>query len=402
MRHRLTMNASGLSEALGVPIILASARTGDGLDVVIEALSEPSPPSEQSTVAQASDVLASEGNAADSALYECAHRLAEQFGVPSDVLLQSQSSLDRFFLGSLTGGLAFSLVMLVLFQSIFTWAAPAMDGIEAALAWGADGLVPLLPGTLLQDFVADALFGGVGAFLVFVPQIFVLTVIVGIMEDSGYMARAAVICHRPLRFFGLTGKSFVPMLSGVACAIPGIYAARVVESPRKRWLTYLAVPLMPCSARLPVYTLLIAAFIPATPVLGGLLGLQGLAMVGLYLFGLLAGLVVTSLVSRLSPSKDDDLPFVLEMPPYRVPAWGPLLQTALRRSKDFVTKAGAVIFAVTVVVWVLGYFPNGGEDLGASGSAASAAGSSPLCAPGPRLALRRGHPHIFPCPGESS
>jgi ferrous iron transport protein B len=111
---------------------------------------------------------------------------------------------------------------------------------------------------------------------------------------------------------------------------------------------------------------LIAAFIPATPVLGGLLGLQGLAMVGLYLFGLLAGLVVTSLVSRLSPSKDDDLPFVLEMPPYRMPAWGPLFQTALRRSKDFVTKAGAVIFAVTVVVWVLGYFPNGGEDLGAS------------------------------------
>ena len=126
-------------------------------------------------------------------------------------------------------------------------------------------------------------------------------------------------------------------------------------------------------------------------------------MVGLYLFGLLAGLVVTSLVSRLSPSKDDDLPFVLEMPPYRVPAWGPLLQTALRRSKDFVTKAGAVIFAVTVVVWVLGYFPNGGEDPRRFlARRPRPLDRAPLCAPGPRLALRRGHPHIFPLPGKSS
>ena len=187
----------------------------------------------------------------DGALQAQAQELMARFGAPGALLLRGQTRLDGFFLHSLFGGLAFFALMAVLFQSIFTWAAPAMDGIEAALAWGADGLVPLLPGTLLQDFVADALFGGVGAFLVFVPQIFVLTVIVGIMEDSGYMARAAVICHRPLRFFGLTGKSFVPMLSGVACAIPGIYAARVVESPRKRWLTYLAVPLMPARRACP-------------------------------------------------------------------------------------------------------------------------------------------------------
>jgi ferrous iron transport protein B len=162
-----------------------------------------------------------------------------------------------------------------------------------------------------------------------VPQIFVLTLIVGLMEDSGYMARAAVICHRPLRMFGLSGKSFVPMLSGVACAIPGIYAARAVDSPRRRMLTYLAIPLMPCSARLPVYTLLIAAFIPAETALGGIVGMQGLAMFLVYFFGMVVALLVTSFVSRTRPAGPyDDMPFVLEMPPYRLPAWKPLLRGA--------------------------------------------------------------------------
>jgi len=189
---------------------------------------------------------------------------------------------------------------------------------------------------------------------------------VGILEDSGYLARAAVICHKPLRFFGLTGKSFIPMLSGVACAIPGIYAARMVDSPRKRWLTYLAIPLMPCSARLPVYTLVIAAFIPPYQMLGGLIGLQGLAMFVVYFFGMVCGLLVTSIVSRALPDVHKDMPFVLEMPPYRLPSWKPLVRNSWNRSKHFVTKAGTIIFTVTVLVWLLGYFPNFGADLGSS------------------------------------
>jgi len=189
---------------------------------------------------------------------------------------------------------------------------------------------------------------------------------VGMLEDSGYLSRAAVICHRPLRAFGLTGKSFIPMLSGVACAIPGIYAARTIESPRRRWLTYLAIPLMPCSARLPVYALLISAFIPAQTVLGGWVGLQGLAMFGIYLLGIFAGLLVTALVSFTMEDEVDDSPFVLEMPPYRMPSWLPLLRGAWERSRHFVTKAGPVIFWVTMAVWFLGYFPNYGADLGES------------------------------------
>ena len=241
-----------------------------------------------------------------------------------------------------------------------------MDAVEAGLAAIADLVVPLLGSQLARDFTADALFGGVGAFLVFVPQIFVLTFVIGLLEDSGYLARAALICHKPLRLFGLTGKSFIPMLSGVACAIPGIYAARAIDSPRKRLLTYMAIPLMPCSARLPVYTLLIAAFIPADTALGGLVGWQGLAMFCIYFFGMFCALAVTGLVSRSSADHFTDLPFVLELPPYRVPGLLPLLRNAWNRSKHFVTKAGKIIFAVTVVIWVLGYFPNFGADLGAS------------------------------------
>jgi ferrous iron transport protein B len=241
-----------------------------------------------------------------------------------------------------------------------------MDAVELAIQWLATMVLPVIPAGVASDFTSDAIFGGIGAFLVFVPQIFVLTLVVGILEDSGYLARAAVICHKPLRLFGLTGKSFIPMLSGVACAIPGIYAARTVDSTRKRWLTYLAIPLMPCSARLPVYTLIIAAFIPAQKALGGLIGWQGLAMFGIYVFGIVCALLVTATVSRSNENLRNDLPFVLEMPPYRLPSWKPLLRNAWDRSKHFVTKAGKVIFLVTVIIWVLGYFPNYGESLGES------------------------------------
>jgi ferrous iron transport protein B len=156
------------------------------------------------------------------------------------------------------------------------------------------------------------------------------------------------------------------MLSGVACAIPAIYAARSIDSPKKRLLTYMAIPLMPCSARLPVYTLLIAAFIPNTTAFGGLVGLQGLAMFVTYFFGMLCGLIVTGLVSRSREDHYTDLPFVLEMPPYRMPAWQPLIRNSWNRCKHFVTKAGTIILSVTVIIWFFGYFPNHGADLGAS------------------------------------
>ena len=357
-QHGTQFDCSGLSKALRVSVLPLSAKTGAGLEQVSQSLADATVPPEKFQ----SDIIASD----DSVNHLHAQELAEKYGPKGDLLINTQTQLDSFFLHSWLGGLSFLAIMYLLFQSIFTWAAPAMDGVEASIQWLASVVLPLVPAGVASDFVSDALFGGLGAFLVFVPQIFVLTLVVGMLEDSGYLARAAVICHKPLRFFGLTGKSFIPMLSGVACAIPGIYAARTVESTRKRWLTYLAIPLMPCSARLPVYSLIIAAFIPAQKAMGGLIGWQGLAMFGIYLFGILCALLVTAVVSRSNAELRTDLPFVLEMPPYRLPSWRPLIINAWNRSKHFVTKAGKVIFAVTLVIWVLGYFPNYGASLGDS------------------------------------
>ncbi|HSG90355.1 MAG TPA: ferrous iron transporter B [Pseudomonadales bacterium] len=357
-RHGMSLDADALSARLGVPVIPMSGRTGEGLPELEQALAG----LRTATTAPAT----AHADASDRDLHALAVELAAAYGMNGEVLVRNQTRIDSFFLHSVFGGFVFLVIMYLLFQSIFTWAAPAMDAVETGIAWLAGEVVPLIGNQTARDFVADALFGGLGAFLVFVPQIFVLTVVVGIMEDSGYMARAALICHRPLRAFGLTGKSFVPMLSGVACAIPAIYAARSIDSPRRRFLTYLAIPLMPCSARLPVYTLLIAAFIPAQTAFGGVIGLQGLAMFLIYFFGMAVGLVVTSFVSRMTRKDEPDLPFILEMPPYRLPSWVPLLRHAWNRSKHFVTKAGKIIFTVTVVVWFLGYFPNYGADLGAS------------------------------------
>ena len=349
-----------------------SARTSAGLDTLHDAIGE---------VLTTPDPTEQADDTPDLLLRGTSHQLAHKFGPRGDVLLRTQNRLDAFFLHSAFGGVAFFGVMYLLFQSIFTWAQPAMDGVESLLAGLSDIVVPMLGPTIAQDFAADAIFSGLGAFLVFVPQIFVLTFVIGLLEDSGYMARAAVICHRPLRFFGLTGKSFIPMLSGVACAIPGIYAARSIESPRRRFLTYLAIPLMPCSARLPVYTLLIAAFIPASTAFGGLIGWQGLAMFLVYFFGMVVGLIVTAFVSRSSSVEATDLPFVLEMPAYRRPALLPLLRKCWHRCGMFITKAGPIILGVTLVIWVLGYFPNGGGDLGESWLGAMGRVIEPVFAP---------------------
>lgn len=355
-RNGLRFDFAGLAAAVGVPVVPISAKTGEGLEQLMATAKSAKVP----TMVQADDALI----ATDSGSHtRRAHELAKQYGPQGELLVRSQTRLDQFFLHSLGGGLAFFAIMLVLFQSIFTWAAPAMDAVEAAIVAIEELVVPALGDGFAASFASNAIFGGLGAFLVFVPQIFVLTLIVNLLEDSGYLARAALICHRPLQVFGLTGKSFVPMLSGVACAIPGIYAARTVDSPYKRWLTYMAVPLMPCSARLPVYGLLIAAFIPDTMLFGGLIGYQGLAMFGIYVFGIVMALLVTAMVSSAQKDRSDDLPFVLEMPPYRRPGLRPTVRNAWDRSKHFVIKAGPIIFSVTAVIWLLGYFPNQGEDL---------------------------------------
>jgi len=281
------------------------------------------------------------------------------------VVLKNQNRIDSFLLNSISGSVMFLLVMFFLFQSIFTFATPLMDAVESIIAYIAEVLTEALGPGVIHDFINDAVFGGLGSFLVFVPQIMVLTLIIGLLEDSGYLARAALICHRPLSYFGLSGRSFIPYLSAHACAIPAIMAARTIESPRKRLITMLTIPLMSCSARLPVYALLIAVFIPDIQYLGGLVNLQGIAFFALYFMGILTALMISLLLSRsdkIEPTATD-MPFILELPTYRLPHWKPLLQRVLQSGKHFIYRAGPVIFMVSVVIWVLSYFPAGGDDL---------------------------------------
>ena len=365
----LDMDVQGLSKALGVHVFPVSARTGQGLSEVEAALVS-SPPE-----------ISTWGDTPDALISGTATQIAERFAPKGDLLVRRQAKLDSWLLGTFSGGVAFVMTMTLFFQAIFTWAAPLMDGVESIVIAMGSLIASVLPDGVLADFVNDAIFGGLGAFLVFAPLVFILTMIVGALEDSGYLARAALICHRPLSFFGLSGKSFVPLLSGVACAIPAIYAARTMSSRQERLLTYVAIPLMPCSARLPVYALLIAILIPDETVLGGVIGWQGLAMSGIYFFGIMTALIVAAVVSRMGDTATSSQAFILELPAYRMPALKPIMSKSLDRVVHFIRKAGSVIFVVTVVVWFLGYFPNGGEDLSSSWLAALGRFIEPVFSP---------------------
>ncbi|MBT8115964.1 MAG: ferrous iron transporter B, partial [Arenicella sp.] len=342
-----TVDVAGLQRDLACNVYPISTRHGQGLDELSDALDE--------MASYPDTFLPSPMPDLDFDPVRRAHELHEVYGASVDKLLAMQNRLDKFFLSGVAGGLAFVAIMLLLFQSIFTWAVPLMDGVEAGIEWLSVVVTGNMADGVFKDFLIDAMFGGVGSFLVFVPQIMVLTFIIGLLEDTGYLARASVICHRGLSRVGLSGMSFVPYLSGFACAIPAMFAARTIASPRRRLLTILTIPLMSCSARLPVYSLLVLVLIPPTKTLGGLLDVRGLVFFGLYMLGIVAALVVSALLSKYAVKNQDDVPFILELPPYRLPSWKPLIQRAINSAKAFISKAGHVIFAVTVIVWVLGY-----------------------------------------------
>ncbi|MHC5019268.1 MAG: ferrous iron transport protein B [Planctomycetota bacterium] len=254
-------------------------------------------------------------------------------------------------------GLVFLVVILgVVFQAIYTGAGPFMDGVE----WVVGGAGAIVGGWLgdgiLHDFVVDAIVGGVGSVVVFLPQIIFLFLFIAVLEDCGYMARAAFLLDRMLSFLGLSGKSVVPMLSSFACAIPGVMAARTIENRRDRLATILVAPLMSCSARLPVYTVLIGAFVPAVPIAGGLFGAQGFTLLAMHFLGVIVAVPVLFILKR-TLLKGETPPFVMELPPYTWPAWRTVFRRVYDRSWSFLKRAGTIIFAVTVVVWLLGYFP---------------------------------------------
>ena len=264
--------------------------------------------------------------------------------------------LDAIFLHPVAGIAIFAVVVAAVFQTIFSLAKPIMDGLQALIETSGHWIEGALPDSVIRSLLVDGVWHGVGSVIVFLPQILLLFLFIGILEDSGYLARAALIADRSMAKFGLQGKSFIPLLSAYACAVPAIMATRTIESKRDRLATILIAPLMTCSARLPVYTLIIAAFIPQHPLLGPLLGTQAGALLGLYVLGF-ATAIVTAKVLKSSVLKSERTPFVLEMPPYRMPTLRSLGIRLYDRSKIFLHRAGTVILTVAIVLWVLLHLP---------------------------------------------
>jgi ferrous iron transport protein B len=268
------------------------------------------------------------------------------------------------------GTIGLFLVMAIVFQAVFAWATPVMDLIDNVTAVLGTLASSHLGGGALSSLVSDGVIAGVGSVIIFLPQIIILFLFIILLEDSGYLARAAYLMDRVMRSVGLSGQSIIPMISSFACAVPGILATRVIPNRRDRIATIIAAPFMTCSARLPVYALLIAAFVPARNI--GFLNLQGLVLFGLYMFGIVAG-ILTALLLRKTALRGPKPPFALMLPEFRRPNIQTVLMQLYARAKIFLYRAGTVIFAVAVVVWALSYYPRANDiDPGLSANQAAA------------------------------
>ena len=279
---------------------------------------------------------------------------------PRNIKQNLSDQIDRVVLHRVFGPVIFLVLMAVVFQAVFSWAAPLMDGIEVLIAAAGGAVGDRMQEGDLKSLVVDGVFGGVGSVLVFLPQIAILFAFITLLEHSGYMARAAFLMDRIMRTVGLHGKSFIPMLSGYACAVPGVMATRTIEDPKDRLATIMVVPLMSCSARLPVYTLLIGAFVPATSLIPGLT-MQGATMLGMYLLGTVVALLVAAVFKR-TLLKGPVRPMILELPPYRLPSAWSLLVSVAQRCQLFLRRAGTVILALSIVLWAMATYPRSTVD----------------------------------------
>lgn len=280
-------------------------------------------------------------------------------------------SVDRILLHPVWGLTIFLLAMFAIFTSIFWLATPFMDGIDAAFGWGIAGLKRILPDSWTVDMLADGAIGGMGTVMVFLPQILILFFAMGYLEDSGYLARGAALVDKPLSKIGLNGKSFVPLLSGYACAIPAMLAARTIPNRYERNLTIFIIPLMSCSARLPVYTLLLAFITPRDkPWIGGL------ALTGLYLAGLVLGAAVSTLISKIIRNKGMS-GFILELPALRMPVLKVVAASTYHKAAQYLRKAGLMIVLISLGLWVLTHTPPQARTTTAVESASPAAQDAP-------------------------
>ncbi len=341
-RRGIAIDVATLERRLGIPVVETVAVQRGGADALRARLDAAVAPAPMTTV--------------DTDLHaEVRDILAAAVTMPSRTAA-NDDALDRVLLHPVWGLAILVVLMFLIFQAVFSWAEPLMDGIEGGIgaigAWVGASLESM---PLLQSLVVDGVFAGIGGVLVFLPQILILFLFILALEESGYLPRAAFLLDRLMLKVGLTGRSFIPLLSSFACAIPGIMATRSIQDPRDRLTTILIAPLMTCSARLPVYALLIAAFIPERTV-AGVFNLQGIVLFGLYVGGIVSALVVAWVIKRLRKDKSEHT-LLMELPSYRVPHPRDLAIGLWERAMIFLKRVGGIILALTVILWFLSTFP---------------------------------------------
>ncbi|HEX8710352.1 MAG TPA: ferrous iron transporter B [Terracidiphilus sp.] len=339
-----------LARELGAPVAQISAVRGAGIDAVPLFLNGHNGTSKTAKPL----TLPVLGNAASA--HTWAAQISHRTGYKAPLSAEGSRKLDNILLHRIWGPLLFLAVVVGVFEVVFAIGQPLSDGFQNVLTSLGNLAAPLLPAGWIQSLLIDGVWKGISSVLVFLPQILLLFLFIGILEDSGYLARAALIADRVMRSVGLNGKAFIPLLSAYACAVPAIMATRTIENKRDRLATILVTPFMTCSARLPVYLLLIAAFIPAKFFLHGLIGLQTITMLGLYLAGGVAAFT-TARILKSSILKSSDTPFILELPQYRMPTMRSLLLRVVDRAGVFLRNAGKIIVGVTIALWIMAQLP---------------------------------------------
>jgi len=378
----IAIDVDALTRRLGVPVLAVSAKTGRGVDRLREAMDAPRGNGHGNGAATANGG-ANGGATLLAGANDPARGYKDVEAIVREVVRRRPKPdplrirIDHVLTHRVFGPVIFLLLMATVFQSIYAWATPAMDVIDAGFTALSGVVRATLPAGPLQSLIADGMIAGAGTVASFLPQLVILFFFLALLEDSGYMARAAFIMDRVMGAVGLPGRAFLPLLSSFACAIPGIMATRTIESRNDRLTTILIAPFMSCSARLPVYALLIGAFIPDKHLLG-FVGLRGLTLLALYLFGIAAALAVAWVLKRTVLRGRRPL-YVMELPPYRVPTWRSVLLTIRNRCVLFLKRAGTVIVAVSIVLWFLATYPSGHPEtraLEAQAHAATAAGAT--------------------------
>lgn len=346
-RDGLTIDTAVLSAELGFPVVTTVAVRRRGLDDLRAALAG---------VLTGARVEAPAMLDADITHFQREARRIARMAITDQPRARAFTrTVDSVVLHPVAGPVILVAIMFVMFQAVFAWSEAPIGWIEGFQGWLAESAAATLPESFLRDLLIEGIINGVGSVVVFLPQIVILFFFILILEASGYMVRAALLMDRLMSGIGLSGRAFIPLLSSFACAIPGIMAARSIDDPKERLTTILIAPLMTCSARLPVYAVIIGAFIPATSVGWGV-GLQGLVLFGLYVTGIV-GAIAAAFVLRLTATRGKSSGFMMELPRYQLPALRDLLIGLWQRAYLFLRRAGTIIMGVTVALWLLASYP---------------------------------------------